>query len=192
MHLDIVSSGERTARLHQVEIPGFRAMLLPVGRMTMTAEAKPQFIRPTPFAALFNRLLGVALSIGFAPKGFYLVEVKGRSSGKLYATPVSIIERDGIRYLVAPRGNTQWVRNARSAGAVALRVGSARQEFVVTEIRSPSAKASLLKQYLATYTRAVQQFFTVQNGAPEAEFAAVADQYPVFELKPVPSSKSGH
>jgi len=145
------------------------------------APPEPNFVKPTAFEVLFNRALGLLVGIGLGPKDYYLLEVRGRKSGRIYTTPVSIVDHGGHQYLVAPRGATQWVRNARTTGRIALRAGSKREQFEVREI--PAAdRAPILKSYLAHYTKFVQRFFQVQNGAPEAEFAPVADGYPVFEL----------
>jgi deazaflavin-dependent oxidoreductase (nitroreductase family) len=152
----------------------------------MMATAEPNFVKPTAFEVFFNRALGLFVGIGLGPKDYYLLEVRGRKTGRVYATPVSIIEQSGHRYVVAPRGAAQWVHNARAAGRIALRAGSSREQFEVREI--PAAdRAPILKSYLARYTKFVQRFFQVQNGAPEAEFARVAGSYPVFELIPADS-----
>ncbi len=153
--------------------------------LTAMSSANPHFLKPTTFEAFFNRALGILIGIGLGPKDYYLLEVRGRKSGRLYATPVSIIDYAGRCYLVAPRGTTQWVRNARTASAITLRAGSKRDQFQLQEI--PAAeRAPVLKSYLARYSKFVQRYFQVRDGAPETEFAAVADGYPVFEL--IPSS----
>jgi deazaflavin-dependent oxidoreductase (nitroreductase family) len=145
---------------------------------------EPNFLKPTPFEAFFNRALGLFIGIGLGPKDYYLLEVNGRKSGRVYVTPVSIVEHGGRWYVVAPRGTTQWVRNARAAGRVTLRAGSKRDQFDLREI-SAADRSPILKSYLARYTKFVQRYFQVQNGAPEAEFAGVAKGYPVFELIPI-------
>ncbi|HUN59179.1 MAG TPA: nitroreductase family deazaflavin-dependent oxidoreductase [Candidatus Binataceae bacterium] len=145
--------------------------------------AETNFLKPTPLETFFNRALGLLVVIGLGPKDYYLLEVRGRKSGRLYSTPVSIVEHGEHWYVVAPRGTTQWVRNARSVGRITLRVGSKRDQFDLREVPAPD-RALILKSYLARYTKFVQRYFQVQNGAPEAEFAAVADGYPVFELIP--------
>jgi len=107
--------------------------------------------------------------------------VRGRTSGKLYSTPVDVLSLDGKRYLVAPRGNTQWVRNARAAGRVTLKRGVHRTEFEVRPI--PDAeKAELLKAYLDQFKLSVARFFPVPPGSPPTAFAPLASRYPVFEL----------
>ena len=71
----------------------------------------------------FNRLFGFLVGLGFGLKHNYLLQVRGRKSGKLYSTPIDLLEIGGKRFLVAPRGRTQWVRNAEAAGEVTLKKG---------------------------------------------------------------------
>lgn len=148
------------------------------------SAADPRFLKPSTFEAFFNRALGVLVGIGLGPKDYFVLEVRGRKSGRLYATPVSIVDVAGRRYVVAPRGSTQWVRNARATPGITLRAGSKREQFKLREILA-TERAPILKGYLARYSKFVQRYFQVRDGAPETEFAAVADAYPVFELIPV-------
>jgi len=140
------------------------------------------FLKPSPAERIFNRLFGAALGIGLGLGHNYLVEVAGRKSGKLYATPVDLLEFEGRRYLVAPRGETNWVRNARAAGRVALRKGRRRLEFEAHEV-AMSERPALLKAYLDRFAATVQRYFPVAKGSPASEFAPIADRYPVFELR---------
>ena len=57
---------------------------------------------------------------GISLMGSRVLVVRGRKSGDLRRTPVNLMELDGERYLVAPRGNTEWVRNVRAAGGAEL------------------------------------------------------------------------
>lgn len=150
------------------------------GRRTPMPQS-PNFLRPTAVERLFNRLFGVALAAGVGLGHNYLVEVKGRQSGRLYATPVDLLEAGGRRYLVAPRGETNWVRNARAAGRIALRKGARREEFGVHEVAA-AERPALLKAYLDRFAPTVQRYFPVKRGAAESEFIAIAERYPVFEL----------
>jgi len=150
------------------------------GRRTPMPQS-PNFRKPTAVERLFNRLFGAALALGLGLGHNYLVEVTGRKSGRPYATPVDLLEAGGRRYLVAPRGETNWVRNARAAGRIALRKGAWREDFVVREV--PAAQRStLLKAYLDRFAPTVQRYFPVKRGAAESEFIPIAECYPVFEL----------
>ena len=87
------------------------------------------FRQPNALEKLFNRVFGFLVGLGLGMKHNDLVEVRGRKSGKLYSTPIDLLELSGRRYLVAPRGRTQWVRNAEAAGEIALKKGSFRRRY---------------------------------------------------------------
>lgn len=146
----------------------------------MTSRPEP-LQRPSPIAIRANQLMGKLAAWGFSPSYMVQLTVRGRKSGKLYSTPVNVMQVDGIDYLVAPRGTTNWVRNARAAGEVTLQ-RSRKVETVHLEELADDVKPPLLKEYLERYKMAVQTYFTVQAGADIAEFVAIADQYPVFRV----------
>ena len=110
-----------------------------------------------------------------------LLQVRGRKSGKIYGTPVDLLEIDGKHYLVAPRGRTQWVRNAEAAGEITLKRGSDLRKFQLRPI-AEAEKPPILKSYLESFRREVQQYFTVTAGSPAQDFVAIASNYPAFEL----------
>jgi deazaflavin-dependent oxidoreductase (nitroreductase family) len=121
----------------------------------------------------------VGLGLGF--KHSYLLEVRGRKSGKLYSTPVDLLELNGKNYLVAPRGRTQWVRNAEAAGEITLKKGSTLRKFRLRAI--PDAeKPPVLKAYLDSFKREVQTYFPVAAGSPPEAFTELSSVYPAFEL----------
>lgn len=139
------------------------------------------FRPPTAAERLFNRFFGFLVGLGLGFKHNYLLEVRGRSTGRLYSTPIDLLEMNGKRYLVAPRGNTQWVRNARVAGEVALKRGSFHQTFRVLPIVDHD-KPLLLKAYLERFKAEVQRYFPIAAGSDAEAFADIAADYPVFEL----------
>ena len=141
------------------------------------------FNAPTRFERLFSRLFGMLVGLGLGLRHNYLLEVRGRRSGRLHATPVDVLDQGGRRFLVAGRGETQWVRNARASGRVVLRKGRRSEEFRVREL--PDAeKPEVLKAYLDRFKLTVQRYFPVAAGSPAAAFAPLAGRYPVFELTP--------
>ena len=141
----------------------------------------PAFREPTSTEKFLNRAMGFLVGIGLAPLYMWILEVRGRKSGKLFSTPVNLLELNGKQYLVAPRGRTQWVRNAEAAGEVTLKRGSTRQVFRLREL-SDAEKLPVLKTYLDRFKKAVQQFFPVPAGSPPEAFIEVAPSYPAFEL----------
>jgi F420H(2)-dependent quinone reductase len=143
--------------------------------------ATQEFLKPSATEQFFNRAFGFLVGLGIGPSYCYLLQVRGRKSGKLYSTPVNLMEINGKHLLVAPRGRTQWVRNAEATGEITLKRGSYNKRFRLREIGSPD-KLPFLKEYLDRYHSAVQRYFTVRAGSPAEAFAEVADKYPVFEL----------
>jgi deazaflavin-dependent nitroreductase family protein len=138
---------------------------------------------PTSTELLFSRVLGFLVGIGISPSYNYLLEVRGRKSGKIQSTPVNLLEVNGRQYLIAPRGRTQWVRNAEAAGEVTLKKRSVRRKFKLRPLED-SEKPELLKTYLTRYQVAVHKFFPVSPDSPVEAFAEIAADYPAFELTP--------
>ena len=141
----------------------------------------PEFRAPSSTERLFNRAFGFLVGMGLGFSYNYLLQVRGRKSGKIYSTPIDLLELDGKRYLVAPRGRTQWVRNAEAAGEITLKKGSTRQKFGLRPL--PDAeKPEILKAYLDRFKREVQRYFPVPAGSPPQAFAEILESYPAFEL----------
>ena len=141
----------------------------------------PIFREPSAGEKIFNRVFGIVVGIGLGFSHNYLLQVRGRTSGKLYSTPINLLERKGKRFLVAPRGRTQWVRNAEAAGEVTLKKGNTRLKFRLRAV-ADGEKQEILKAYLDTFKREVQRYFPVAVGSPVEAFAVIADGYPAFEL----------
>lgn len=148
----------------------------------MTQEL-PAFRQPNAGERFFNRVFGLLVGMGLGLPHNYLVQVRGRKSGKIYSTPIDLLEFNGKNFLVAPRGRTQWVRNAEAAGEVTLKRGRTRRSYRTRPIPD-AAKPELLKAYLDRFKTTVQRYFPVPAGSPPQAFAQVASDYPVFELLP--------
>ena len=148
----------------------------------MTTEKNmPEFLPPSALESLFNRTFGFLVGLGIGPKFIYLLQVRGRKSGKIYSSPVNLMEIGGKQILVAPRGRTQWVRNAEAAGEITLKRGRFRQQFGLRPM-ADAEKPELLKEYLDRYASAVKKFFPVPAGSPAQAYRDIAGNYPVFEL----------
>src|ERR1700693_449748 len=127
--------------------------------------------RPGWFTAhVFNPLVGLVTRLGLSLLGSRVLEVRGRSSGAPRRTPVNLLVLDGERYLVAPRGETQWVRNLRAAsGAGRLLVGRRSEPFMAEEL-DDEHKVPILRAYLARWKAEVGVFFDgVGPGSSEQE-----------------------
>ncbi len=144
-------------------------------------SAVPSFRAPSAVERAFNRVFGFLVGMGLGFSHNYLLQVRGRKSGKIYSTPVDLLQFGGKRFLVAPRGRTQWVRNAEAARAVVLKKGRSRQSFELRALSDPE-KPEILKAYLDQFRREVQTYFPVPAGSPVDAFRELAGAYPAFEL----------
>src|SRR5690242_1314535 len=128
----------------------------------------------------FNGSVAWLTRRGVSVWGSRVLYVRGRTSGQWRSNPVNVLTLGGRRYLVAPRGQTQWVRNLRAAGGGELRVGRRVEEFTATEL--PDAqKPEVLRAYLHRWKFEVGVFFDgVDGSAPDEKLLAIAPGYPVF------------
>ena len=149
--------------------------------MNNEEQTEGQFKKPTAVDRFFNRAFGFLIRIGIGLSHNYLLEVRGRKTGRVYSTPVNVLEHRGKQYLVAPRGSTQWVRNVTVSGEAALVRGFTRREIRVKPV-ADDAKPEILKLYLDRYKKTVQRYFAVQADSPLEAFRALAPDYPVFEI----------
>jgi deazaflavin-dependent oxidoreductase (nitroreductase family) len=131
---------------------------------------------------VLNALMTRVLRLGFGPPGVWLLTTRGRRTGKPYSTPVSLLEDETGRYLVAPYGTSAWVFNARAAGSVTVRRGKRSETVAITEL-GPAESAPVLKRYVQR-ERIVRPWFDAPHDGPAEAFAAEAERHPVFRLGP--------
>ena len=143
----------------------------------------PDFLEPSPLERLSNKAFGILVGLGLGLRHNYLLQVRGRKSGRVYSTPVNVLELEGKRFLVAGRGRTQWVRNAEASGEVALKKGWRSQRFRIRAVPN-TEKPEILSAYLDRFRLTVARYFPVRAGSGPEAFAEVAERYPVFELLP--------
>ena len=121
--------------------------------------ATPTYREPGWFTRnVFNRAVAGLTRVGISVAGSRVLEVRGRKSGEWRRTPVNLLDFDGDRHLVAPRGHTQWVRNLRAAGSGRLVLGRRTEEFAATEV-PPADAVPVLRAYLAKRKWEVGAFF---------------------------------
>ena len=133
---------------------------------------------------VFNRIVAALTRLGIRLLGSRVLEVRGRTSGLPRRTPVNLLELDGERYLVAPRGDTQWARNLRASGEGRLRLGRKVEPFAATEVTVEAEKAAILRAYLRRWKAEVSAFFDgVRADASEEELRRIAAKHPVFRLR---------
>jgi len=147
------------------------------------SQPPPAFEAPTAAERIFNRAFGLLVGLGLGLRHNYLLQVRGRTTGRIFSMPVNVLELNGKRWLVAGRGRTQWVRNAEVAGEVILRKGWRRQRVRIRPVPD-SEKPEILSAYLDRFKLTVQRYFPLRAGSPPAECAQIAGRYPVCELHP--------
>jgi len=149
----------------------------------MDASADKHFKRPGWFTKnVFNRLVAGITRLGISVWGSRVLEVRGRSSGEWRRTPVNLLTYERQRYLVAPRGETQWVRNLRASGAGRLLLGRSSESFTASEL-DDAEKAPILRAYLKRWKAEVGVFFEgVGPDASDEQLSAIASKHPVFRL----------
>jgi len=131
---------------------------------------------------VFNRMVAALTARGASLFGSRVLEVRGRSSGELRRTPVNLLELDGERYLVAPRGETQWARNLRVSGEGRLLAGKRSESFTAAEL-TDEEKAPVLRAYLKRWKFEVGVFFDgVGPDSSEQELREAAPKHPVFRI----------
>jgi deazaflavin-dependent oxidoreductase (nitroreductase family) len=131
---------------------------------------------------VFNPLVAFLTRRGISVLGSRVLAVRGRKTGEWRRTPVNLLELDGERYLLAPRGHVQWTHNMRAAGGGELRLGKRVEAFTATEVADDD-KAPLLRAYLKRWKAEVGVFFDgVGPDSPEAELRRIAPNHPVFRV----------
>ena len=153
----------------------------------MADSSSSRYVMPTTpmgrrLGKLSNGLVASLARAGVSIKGSRVLSVRGRKSDEWRSTPVNPLSYEGKRYLVSPRGQTQWVRNMRAAGSGELRVGRRVETFTAQELPD-ERKPALLREYLRRWKFEVGMFFDgVGPDASDAKLLEIAPGYPVFEI----------
>lgn len=129
-----------------------------------------------------NLLVRPLARLGLTGPRTHLLTVVGRTTGTPWSTPVSIVREGDERWLVAPYGERNWVKNARAAGWVELRRGRTRERLRIEEL-GPEAATPVLREYYRRF-RVTRLFFQVDLDSPAADWLAEAPRHPVFRLAP--------
>jgi deazaflavin-dependent oxidoreductase (nitroreductase family) len=151
---------------------------------TSTNTAAMRYVEPGAFTRrVFNPFVARLTRLGISIRGTRVLEVRGRASGQFRSTVVNLLDDGrGDRYLVAPRGETQWVRNLRAAGEASLRLGRRSEPFRAIEL-ADDEKSDILRAYLQAWAWEVGMFFDgLTADSTEAELLAAAPGFPVFRV----------
>jgi hypothetical protein len=140
--------------------------------------------RPDWFTkTVFNPTVAALTRAGLSVWGSRILRVRGRTSGEWRSSPVNLLTYEGKRYLVAPRGQTQWVRNLRVTGQGELVVGRKAEPFRAVEV-SDDEKVPILRAYLKRWKFEVGMFFQgVGPDSSDDEIRRIAPDHPVFRIE---------
>ncbi|GAA0616127.1 nitroreductase family deazaflavin-dependent oxidoreductase [Kutzneria viridogrisea] len=141
-----------------------------------------RYVKSDGSDVLFHKIVSGLTKAGISLLGSRVLTVRGRTSGEPRSNPVNLLSYKGKKYLVAPRGHTQWVRNLRAAGEGELRVGRRTERFTPTEL-ADADKPEILRAYLKRWKFEVSMFFDgVDATASDEVLLGIAPGYPVFEI----------
>jgi deazaflavin-dependent oxidoreductase (nitroreductase family) len=143
-------------------------------------DDRPKPYRRSVWRRALNGLVRPLAKLGLTGPRTHLLTVAGRKTGRPWSTPVSLVEEGGERWLVAPYGDRNWVRNARAAGVVELRRGRRRETLAVEEL-APAEAVPVLRRYYEL-GRVTRPFFRVGRDSTDEEWLAEAPSHPVFRL----------
>jgi deazaflavin-dependent oxidoreductase (nitroreductase family) len=150
--------------------------------MTATLTPTDRYLAPSRGDRIFNRLAGWLTRRGVSIAGSRELRIVGRKSGVVRSNVVNLLVLDGERYLVAPRGTTEWVRNLRAAGTGELKVGRKVEAFTFEEL-ADADKPAILREYLERWAWEVGRFFDgIDASSTDEELLAIAPGFPVFRL----------
>src|SRR5262245_24369012 len=149
----------------------------------MAGSPTPRYVQPGWFTrSVFNPFIAWLTRAGFSVWGSRELRVRGRTSGEWRTTPVNLLSHDGDRYLVAPRGHTQWVKNLRVAGEGELRGGHHPEAFRASEV-ADTDKVEILRAYLKRWKLEVGAFFDgVSATSSDTDLRRIAPDHPVFRI----------
>ena len=148
-----------------------------------TSDGSARYLRPGWFTQhVFNRLVERLTRWGISIRGSRQLAVRGRSTGEWRTVPVNPLQLGGQRFLIAPRGTTEWVRNLRAAGTAELRLSRSAEQITVLEVADPD-KPEVLREYLRRWKAEVGQFFEgIDQRSSDEELLAIAPGFPVFRI----------
>jgi len=138
---------------------------------------------PNAAERLANTLIRRLAETGISIAGTRALAVRGRRTGKIRSVVINLLTVDGADYVLAPRGNTEWVRNIRAAGEVQLGPRWHRRTARVTEV-SDDDKPALLHRYLQKWYWQVKGHMAgLTPDSGDAELRTAAPTIPVFSLR---------
>jgi deazaflavin-dependent oxidoreductase (nitroreductase family) len=130
--------------------------------------------------SIMRPLLGAGIPMG--PNA--LVTIRGRKSGLPRTLPLTVVEYTGRRWLLAPFGEVNWVRNLRAAGQATISQRGKRQEVTAVELNSEE-RVAFFRDVIGTMARSMPAAAWILRNVDHVDFEhpeAAAQGRFVFEL----------
>ncbi len=141
-----------------------------------------RYDEPNKTARAANEVFRRLAEVGISVAGTRALRVRGRKSGEVRGVVINLMTVDGRDFVVSPRGNTQWVRNARAAGEVELGPRWRSRRLKVSEVPD-DAKSDLLKRYLDRWYWEVKGHVGgLTPDSTDEQIRAAAPSIPIIEL----------
>lgn len=111
----------------------------------------------------------------------HLLTVRGRTTGKLRSTPVDVMQHGDQRWLVAPYGTVNWVRNLRAAdGQLTLRRGRHVEHLAAHELGAQDA-VPVIRLYIRSVP-VTHAYWDVTADSTDRAIAQDSVHHPVFRV----------
>jgi deazaflavin-dependent oxidoreductase (nitroreductase family) len=143
--------------------------------------------RLTPITRVTNGIFRAITRRGRGAKYRYVLTVEGRKSGVARSTPVDVMEVGGQRWLVAPYGEVNWVKNARASGQVDLSRGGTSSRWKAEEVRGLEAVPAIRRYFTAVPV--TSSYWEVEADSSDEAISAASEHHPVFRLAPLPAKQ---
>ena len=137
----------------------------------------------TPMLRISNTLMGTLVQLGVPVGLMHQLTVPGRKSGQPRTTTIAVIQHEGGRYILAPYGVVDWVRNLRAAGKATLTRSRKTETVIATEL-PPKEAALILKATTNAGPSFLRAYYDTNANSTLAEFEQEALRHPVFQIHP--------
>jgi deazaflavin-dependent oxidoreductase (nitroreductase family) len=137
------------------------------------------------FSPILKLLLTVRMPLGFNR----LVTIRGRKSGQPRTAAIAVIEVAGKRWVWAPWGEVNWVRNLRAAGRATISQRGRREDVSATELDAIE-RVVFFRDVLGPLARRIPfGYWLVRlvDGVDLRDPVGAAEGRRVFELHPLRS-----
>jgi deazaflavin-dependent oxidoreductase (nitroreductase family) len=151
-----------------------------------TSRSKPSGLRVPWRVRFFGSILKALMLAGIPLGPNRLVVIRGRKSGQPHSVPIAVIDLGGRRWVWAPWGEVNWVRNLRAAGRATIVKSGRKEDVTASELDKPQ-RVEFFRDILGAKARSIPLgywFVRIIDGVDLNHPVKVAEGRRVFELYP--------